>query len=220
MRNLLCVLIALFVGGVAQADTIYPTAAAWDAAVQPGFTTINFEGIAPLPANFVAYPSGSTAVGGVTFSVGPNGTDGLLFVDGDGSYGYAVASISSQVNGAVAPDAPVDLRITLPHAVQALSFDFGDLFGNTATITLSNGATLQELAGSFGNNTSFYGVTAAGGVTWVDITEPAGSYLINLTDFSYGSLPNNNSVPEPSSLLLIGAGLVAVAGISRRRRTS
>jgi len=44
-----------------------------------------------------------------------------------------------------------------------------------------------------------------------DISVPADRYAISVSDFPYAS-------PEPGSLLLIGTGLAAVAGILRRRR--
>jgi hypothetical protein len=55
-------------------------------------------------------------------------------------------------------------------------------------------------------------VTAPGGLTSVDITSD--DYGIYVDGFSEGT------VPEPSSLLLLGAGLAGVAGMLRRRRRS
>jgi hypothetical protein len=222
MRNLLCGLIVLLASGVAHAGTVYSTFAAWQAAV-PGSTTVNFEGLAD-PFGFIG-PITSETVGGVNFSLGPNGTNTVMFVNGDGGYGYPGASISVQVSNA-SPDSPVDLLISLPSAVTAIAFDFGDItfnadFGHTATITLFNGLSSVETdfkAAGVYSTTAFFGVTNPAGITKVDITLPADSFVLNLTDFSYGSLPNN--VPEPSSLLLCGAGLAVAAGILRRRRTS
>lgn len=212
MRNLLCGLIVLLASGVGQAGTVYTGAAAWNAAVT-GVTTINFEGIAP-DGVYVYYGSGpgaSVAVGGVSFAVGPASPDGMLFVSGDNTY-YPMASVNSQ--RPTTTGAPNDLLITLPSAVTAVAFDFGDFNGQTATITLSGGTFYTETAAPYGT-TAFFGVTAPGGITSVDITEPAAGYTINVTDFSYGTAA---TAPEPSSLLLFGAGLAGVAGILRRRR--
>jgi hypothetical protein len=38
-----------------------------------------------------------------------------------------------------------------------------------------------------------------------------------VADFSYGSTNTTPPVPEPSSLLLLGSGLVGLAGMVRRK---
>jgi hypothetical protein len=202
------VIILIAASCIAQADTFYTNQAAWAASVS-GFATINFEGIAPAGGSvfYGSGPGASTNVGGVNFAIGPAGTDNTLFVQADGSQGWSPATVS--VDTTNLGGAPNDLLITLPSAVKALAFDFGDFYGGTAAITLSDGQ-VQRLTSAATPNLGFFGVTAPGGLTSVDITTPNNQYVVVVSDFSY-------TTPEPSSLLLLGTGLVGFAGVVRRR---
>jgi hypothetical protein len=226
MRNLFSgAIILLAASCAAQADVTYSNAAAWAAAVT-GVTTINFEGIVNsgnqnCGSGCLSYglgPATGTTVGGVNFVVGPTGADDVFFILGDGYFGYprSIVSVEPTAGGAAA-----DLLINLPSAVTALGFDFGRVFhADTATITLSDGS-VQTVAAPSNPGLVFFGVTAPGGITSVDITLPAADspFGLDMSDFSYGTA--NTTVPEPSSLLLFGtmlAGVAGVAGILRRRR--
>lgn len=221
MRNLTCGLTVLLVAScVAQADIIYSSKAAWAGALSGSPTTINFGGIPlPQPQNDAFYGSGpgsSVTVGGVSFAIGPAGTDSLLFVVGPNYYSDPVAEISEQDTESTSLAPPDDLLITLPSAVTAFGFDFGGLFtGDTATVTLSDGS-VQMVAAPAPPNLAFFGVTAPGGITSVDITLPGDTYGLDMTDFSYGTAATTSTVPEPSPLLLFGTVLV-LAGASVRR---
>jgi hypothetical protein len=200
--------------GVAQADVMYTSQASWNGAVS-GATTINFEGIVP-PSGFQSY-AGSTTVGGVQFGIGPASPSGLLFVIGDNFYGFGVATVSSQDPG-TGVNPTNDLLITLPNPVTALAFNFIVDPGNV-TITLSDG-TVQSLTAANTPTSLFFGVTASGGISSVDITEPfsAAAESINLSDFSYGSA-TFAPTPEPGAFLLFGTVLAVCLGkIARRCR--
>jgi len=99
-----------------------------------------------------------------------------------------------------------------PFFSSLLGFHFGDFLGYPATITLSDGSiqTVSAIGYNSEPNLGFFGVTAPGGITSVDITEPAGGIGIMVTDFSRGAA---SSVPEPSILLLLGTGLAGVGAI-------
>jgi hypothetical protein len=215
MRKLFCVMTVLVVAsGVAQADVYYNSQVAWNASV-PGATTINFEGIAASGGN-VSYgygPGSFTNVGGVTFAVGPAGTDNILFVVGDNVY-YPVSAITPQATSIIGP--PNDLMITLPSSVTAVGFNFGSIFvGDNATITLSDGS-VQTVAVPASPGLAFFGAVAPGGITSVDITLPADTFGLGMTDFSYGTAAA--ATPEPSFVILLGVGLAGVIGIVRRRQ--
>jgi hypothetical protein len=119
---------------------------------------------------------------------------------------------------------PSDLLVTLPSAETALGFDFASLYADdTATITLSDGSVQTVAlpgAGGSGNpgdfsGLEFFGVTAPGGITSVDISLAAGTYGVVLTDLSYGTAAT--ATPEPGTLLLLGSGLVGLVGAVRRK---
>ncbi len=214
MRRCAVITLAIGLGSLAaRGDSFYNTQASWAAALSGGPTTVNFEGIAP-PLGFTVPgfgPGTNIAVGGVNFAVGPAGTNNLFFVLGDGYYGYPVSTISLQPTDFTAP---ADLLITLPTSMTALGFDWGAVFtGGDATITLSDGTAVTVPPPTF-PGFQFWGVTAPGGITSVEITLPD-SYGLSMSDFSYGSAAT--ATPEPGSLLLLGSGLVGLLGAVRRK---
>lgn len=211
-RNLIHLTIIFAALGVARADVVYNNQAAWTAAVS-GVTTINFEGI--VPANgFQAYP-GSTTIGGVTFGVGPASPSGLFFLIGDNFYGFGVATLSSQDPG-TGTNPTNDFLVTLPNPVTALGFNY-IVDPGTVTVTLSDGVT-QNIVAANTPTKAFFGVTAPGGITSVDITEPysLAAQSIDMSDFSYAT---PSATPEPSSPLILGfACFAAMVWFTRRRR--
>jgi len=209
--------LALGLGSLAaHADSFYNNSGAWTAALSASPTTVNFEGIVtPLDSLFIGIGPGTNAsVGGVNFAVGAAGTDNFFFVLGDGYYGYPVSTISLQPETLTDPG---DLVVTLPSSVTALGFDFGNLdSAGTATITLSDGS-VQTVTAPAATNFAFFGVTAPGGVDSVEISVPD-TFGLQLADVSYGTAaPTTSATPEPSSLLLLGSGLVGLAGMVRRK---
>jgi hypothetical protein len=218
LRNLTIVAVLIGLGSLAaRADNFYSNEAAWASALSSSPTTINFEGIAPNGGleYYGVGPGSSTNVGGVNFAVGPAGTETVFFLFGDGCcYGYTMSAISMQTESF---DYPEDLLITPSASVTALGFDFGTLGGgNTATITLSDGS-VQTVTDVVANpNFQFFGVTAPGGITSVDITV-SGTAGLDLADFSYGTANGSSPVPEPGTMLLLGSGLLGLAGVVRRK---
>lgn len=213
-RIALCAFTVLIaVSNIAQADTVYTSQAAWDAAVS-GVSTINFEGIAPTSSYVNETPS--FVQGGDTFAIGPSAPAGaVLFVIGDNFYGYGYSVVASQ-----AASGTPDLEVTLPSAVTALAFDY--IVGpGTVTITGSDGLNQTESPTGAGNNFLFFGVTSPGGISSVDITLPysLATEGVNMQDFSTATA-NPATVPEPSSLLVSSALLAGLIVLLRRRRQS
>jgi hypothetical protein len=61
----------------------------------------------------------------------------------------------------------------------------------------------------------FYGATNSGGISKITISNSSGG--IEVDDLQYGRRGVVSEVPEPASLLLLGSGLVLLAGVVRRR---
>jgi hypothetical protein len=214
-RHLICSLVVLFTSScVARADSFYTSESAWAGALSGSATTINFEGLAPVRGiNYLGSgPGASITVGGVNFAIGPVATTSYLFLAGDGY--YAPVSVISEQNGG--DGQTFDLLITLPSAVTALGFDFDGGRVGTATVTLSDGS-VQEVAVPAAIDLTFFGVTAPGGITTVDITLPDSTgQILDLADFSYGT-EGTSVTPEPSSFLLLGSGLLGLASLLKRK---
>jgi len=217
VRNLLCGLTVLLAAGFgARADAVFNSEAAWAAALTGSPTTVNFEGIEPV-GGYSAYgfgPGASVAVGGLNFAIGPAGNNNILFIMGDGNYSPP-AFFSAQPTDGVEGD----VLITLPGVATALGFDFGSVFvAGTATVTLSDGS-VESVAAPASPDLAFFGVTAPGGITSVDITLSDSNvvggivYGIDVPDVSYGTA----SVPEPSSVILLFTMLLAIAVVARKR---
>ncbi len=62
----------------------------------------------------------------------------------------------------------------------------------------------------------FYGATNSGGISRITISNSSGG--IEVDDLQYGRRGTISAVPEPASLLLLGSGLVLLAGAALRRR--
>ena len=60
---------------------------------------------------------------------------------------------------------------------------------------------------------SFFGLIDADGISAIKISNTGGG--IEVDHLQYGQ-SNTNPVPEPSTLLLLGSGLVGLAGMRRR----
>ena len=77
-------------------------------------------------------------------------------------------------------------------------------------VSTTSGANCVGQPCGTGNNSFFYSVDFGGNFN------PATDYLTP-ADFSMGVIGTSSAVPESSSLIMLGSGLVAAAGIVRRR---
>ena len=109
----------------------------------------------------------------------------------------------------------------VPGVDYLLSFDLiGSQRGNTTTTTVTFGSYDQTFVLASGDDTDGIVVDAV-----VTATTPGSAFLTFTSDTpgNVGALLDNVSittaspVPEPTSLLMLGSGLVALAGFSRRK---
>ena len=162
---------------------------------------------------------------------GPAGytsSDGFNITGPDGPGNFSLQGLSYQSNPSLegGNDSNATVKVTAPGSGEtALLFLIGsNPSASGYTVTLSDGE-IFNLAGS----TTFFGVSVSHPITFATLQATSGSNLI-LQDVSYGTstLPNDGSggssgggggtsaVPEATTILLFGAGLVMVAVAKKR----
>lgn len=155
--------------------------------------------------NMVATPA---TIGPATFS-SPSDPGAYVFGPNAGLFTDLGPYVLSSAGSAASLD------ITFLAEQSDLSFDFalGDFFGlggsDTLTITTNTGATATATAGLVGSDLypegSFSSLGDLGDFTSVAISS---AYPIVIADLT--------SVPEPASILLVGAGLLGLGAVRRR----
>src|ERR1019366_1481473 len=136
MRKFLVVIfVVLTMACLAQADTVYANRAAWLAATS-GVSTVDFEGITNLDQYYGTGPGAGLTLSGVNFAVGPLSNGSAFVVNPNYDIAYGPTSSFSSQQSTTNVD---DLLVTLPAAVTALAFDYGDFQGFQMTFTLSDG---------------------------------------------------------------------------------
>ena len=219
MKNLrracLIVLMLTVIAGTAEASTVtYSSFSAFTGAT--GATSAT----GPLPCAFGGLSS--KTVGSVTFGLGPGAT-GLEF----GAAGCDPNFWSSLIAGQdLAVDAVESITATFASPVFSAGFWFHEpsrggstsdtcfvtaCTDSTFSVTLFNGSTL---VGTFTYNApddvlAFVGVASTLAFNRMDITELTGT----IDDEYYGEFYTSAtaSVPEPTTLLLLSAGLLGIA---------
>jgi hypothetical protein len=180
-------------------------------------TTVDFRTLAPGTsvtnqyADFTASLSGGNASGDPTIAYYTYGT------------GYDFGGLSNSPTSGYFPTAEY-LNITFTSAVDALSFNFytGAYNGANAWFTYDAGHRLLET----GALTGFPLVTASKfgshGISTISFSNGMDGlnqdWTQSLAVLNYHVASRSGDVPEPASLVLVGAGLAGLASLRRRRK--
>jgi PEP-CTERM motif len=105
-----------------------------------------------------------------------------------------------------------NILITFPNPTGFFSIDYGTFNGSAVTFALSNGQTFTQGSTGSGYLTPDFFTFSGTAFTSVEITSP--DFVMNINNITYNS---GTTVPEPDTLVMLGSGIIGLAGVLRRK---
>ena len=218
------VAMALVACGRAQAMVVIYTNRTFfeDALVSP--TTFDFESVAE-GLNVAAGATTSHDFGPFTISDDGAGSDIYIRDSSSGSASSGIVNGTKFVRYNENSSGLVHMYVTFDAAVRAFGFDFNNVdSGTVPDFTVSVSGFLTTFPGVLASNDSgFFGLISTDAAimetAFSFFDDPtAGSGVLGVDNFTWGSDLAASTVPLPGALPLFGSGLVALSLIARRRR--
>lgn len=213
--------IALTLAAVPAHSTIittYSVQANWLAALT-GQQTLDFSGLAPANGT-TNYPSGVSLAAGTIIFTAVNGN--LQAVDtGVNSFfdygtGVALSILYDRPSGNPAPN----FHVALPANVTAFGVNLFTVSPHSLNFSVVAAGGSYTVPTFTPQTVAFFGVTSDAPITGIDLTVLGtvfnGSTTGLIDNFAFGTA--SADTPEVASKILIGSGLVLLAGLKRRAR--
>jgi len=201
--------------------TTYTDPNAWQSAssLQPAIT---FEGLAPTDASTTYQGSTGLTTGGVEFiGYTSSGASWIQVIDTNFSQWYNFGSNDALLQDMDRPNSssPVPyIQIVLPANVTSFGMDLFTVSPSALNYTITVAGNQYTVPTDARPTEAFWGVTSDTPIASITLslqgTVYNGSTSALLDNFQYGTA-NLSQAPEAATFVLIGSGLIAIAGLKK-----